>query len=260
MDDSFATAADAIEGIRGAYGNAKKIIRYLFSGSVATACTFLIPLIVSILWKGFIFTSDFPVYVFPLYVLWINLLAGSIPALAIVLNPVTEDVMKEGPYILGTVFDRGLKSKILIRGMLTTLLAIIALVSCLRPSASWEINQGRAMTAGFTVLVMSQLAFAFQCRQTPDEGFFRKFIANKLLLGIVFLIMLLHLSVIYVPAFRGVFKTQALMPLNWVPIAIAFVICSLPFEELFRTYIEDKENGKIKAEDAKEDVSANPEE
>ena len=233
MDDSFATAVDAIEGMRGAYGNAKKIIRYLLSGSIATAATILISLIISIFWRDF----PLPPLSF-LHVLWINLLAGSIPALAIVFNPVTDGVMKDGPYTRGSIFDDGLKSEILIRGMLAAFLALVAFVFSLGPSAS---SHGRGMTAALTVLVVSQIAFSFQCRRTPDEGFFRKFFTSKLLLGIIFLVILLHLSIIYIPTISQIFGTEPLSLTDWIPILAAFVICSFPLDELFKTCVEDEE-------------------
>jgi Ca2+-transporting ATPase len=240
MDDSFGSAVDAIEGMRGAYGNAKKIIRYLLSASSATAGTILLSLIIRIFWEDF----PFPPLLF-LHVLWINLLAGSIPALAIIFNPVTDDVMKDGPYQRGSIFDGGLRSKILIRGILTAFLALIAFTFSLGSSDSWEINQGRAMTATFTVLVMSQLAFAFQCRRTPDEGFFRKFLTSKLLLGITLVAILLHLSIIYISPVSTIFRTKPLLPVDWIPILVAFVICSLPLDELFNTHTGNEERGEI---------------
>jgi len=230
MDDSFASAVDAIEGMRGAYGNAKKIIRYLLSTSAATAGTILISLILKAFWKDF----PFPPLLFQ-HVLWINLLAGSIPALAFIFNPVTDNTMKDGPYQRGSIFDSGLRSKIPIRGILTAFLAVIAFTFSLGSSTSWEINQGRAMTAALTVLVMSQLIFAFQCRRTPGEGFFRKFLTNKLLLGITLLAILLHLSIIYISPVSMIFKTEPLSPVDWIPILVAFVICLFPLDELFST-------------------------
>ena len=157
--------------------------------------------------------------------------------------------MKDGPYPRESIFDDGLKSKILIRGTLTAFLALVAFALSLGPSASWGINQGRAMTAAITVLIMSQLAFAFQCRRTPDEDFFRKFLTNKLLLGITFLVMLAHLSIIYISPISQVFKTEPLSLVDWIPILVAFIICSLPVDELLGTYADDDEDGGIVEKD-----------
>ncbi len=232
MDDSFATVVDAIEVMRRAYGNARKLIRYFLSGSMAVAGTILVSLIISLLWKNF----PYPPLLFP-HVLWIGLFAVSIPALAIIFNPVAGDTTKDKPYPRGSVFDDKLRSEILIRGMLTTILALIVFAF----SLGREMDQGRAMTATISLLVMAQLVFAFQCRRTPDEGFFRKFLTSKLLLVITLLVVLLHLCVVYIPVISELFGTESLRLVDWIPILIALVICSLPLDELFVSGVEEEE-------------------
>lgn len=236
-DDSFATAVDAIEGMRGAYSNNRKIIRYFLSGSAATVGTLLLASTVSIFWKDF----PFPSLSF-LHVLWINLLAGSICAFAMIYNPVTDGVMKDGPYSPGSIFDDRSGSRIPIRGILTTFLALVA----------FTFSQDRAATAAVTVLIMSQLAFAFQCRRTPDEGFFRKYLANKLLLGMTFLIILLHLALMYISPLNRIFGMDPLLLTDWIPIIVAFAICSLPLDELFKPDLESKERDKVAQEPEKQ--------
>ena len=236
MDNNFATAVSAVEGMRGAYGNARKIIRYLLSGSMATAITILMALIISIFQEDISLTSSYSIHTLLFYVLWINLLAGSIPALAMVFNPVKDGVMKDGPYLRGRIIDDELRRKIPIRGALTALLALFAFVFSLGPQAAL----GRAVTAAFTVLVMSQIAFAFHCRRTPDEGFFRKYLTSKLLLGLALLAILLHISILYVPPINQLFKTESLLLTDWIPILIAFVICSFPLDELSDARVKEE--------------------
>ena len=240
-DDSFVNAVDAIERMRGAYGNARKIVRYLLSGSAAMAGTMLLSLIIRIFWAQL----PFPPLSF-LHILWISLLAGSIPAFAIAFNPTTDGVMKEGPYERGEIFGEGLGNKIAIRGILITLLALIAYAFSLGYSTSWQINQGVAMTAAFTTLMMSQLVFAFQCRSTPGEGFFRKFISNKLLLIITFVVILLHFSIIYITPVSQIFGTKPLSLIDWIPILVALVICSLPLDDIFKNrMVADGERDEV---------------
>jgi Ca2+-transporting ATPase len=235
MDDSFAAAVNAIEGIRGTYSNSRKIIRYFLSGSAAAVGTLLLASIISMFWSGF----SFPPLSF-LQMLWVNLLAGSICAFAMIFNPVIDGVMKDGPYDPGRIFGGGFKSRIAIRGVLTTVLALIAFV----------FSQERAATAAVTVLIMSQLAFAFQCRRTPDEGLFRKYLANKLLLGMTFLAVLLHLVVIYISPVNKIFGMEPLMMMDWIPIIAAFIICSLPLDELFKSNLAEEEYGEVEEEPA----------
>ncbi len=229
MDNSFATAVNAIEIMRGAYGNARKIVRYFLTGSAATAFTILVAMIISIFWRS----SPFPPLSF-LHVLWINLLGVSIPAIAIIFNPVTDSAMKEWPYPRGSVSDSRAKGEIVIRTLVATTFALIAFVFSLGYQKSlWGINQDRAMTAAVTALIMSQLAFAFQCRRTPDESFASRFLTNKLLLILAPLVILIHLSVIYISHVNQIFTMKPLSPVDWIPVLAAFAICSLPLDELF---------------------------
>jgi Ca2+-transporting ATPase len=229
MNDSFASVIDAIAVMRGAYGNARKLIRYFLSGSLAMAGTMLVSLIISLLWENF----PYPPLFFS-HILWIGLVAISIPAISIIFDPAAGDAAKDRPYLRGNVLDNTLRSEILIRGVITTVLALIAFAF----SLGKDINHGRAVAATLTLLVITQLAFAFQCRRASDEGFFRKYLSNKLLLAIVLFAVLLHLSVIYIPAISELFGIESLRLIDWIPILIALVICSLPLDELFRSSIE----------------------
>jgi magnesium-transporting ATPase (P-type) len=101
---------------------------------------------------------------------------------------------------------------------------------------------------------MSQLAFAFQCRRIPDEGFFRKYVTSKFLLGIMFVAIALQLSIIYIPSVSRIFETQPLSLFDWIPILAAFVICSLPLDELFNTRAGE-EHGEIVDELIQKDIS-----
>ena len=229
MDSSFATAVNAIETMRGAYGNARKIARYFLSGSAATAFTILIALIIRIFWRN----SPFPPLSF-LHVLWINLLGVSISAIAIIFNPLPDGAMNEGPYPRGSIFDSRAKSEIVIRTLVATAFVLIAFAFSLGYQKSlWGINQSRAMTAALTALIMSQLAFAFQRRRIPDESFSSRFLKNKLLLILTSLVILIHLSVIYVPRINQIFGMKPLSLVDWIPVLAAFVICSLSLDELF---------------------------
>lgn len=235
MDNSFATAVKAIETMRAAYGNTRKLTRYLLSGSVATVGAILIALIINIFQKGFLPSSLSSLYMLFIYVLWINIVGGSIPAFAIIFNPVTDGSIKDGPYSRKKILDDGLIGKILIRGLLMAFLAMIAFAFSLGSRG----DQSRAMTAALSMLVVSQIAFAFQCRYTPDEGFFRKYFTNKLLLIMAFLAVLIHASIIYIPTLSQIFGTTSLSLIDWAPIAAAFIICSLPLDELFSTRVEE---------------------
>ena len=251
MDSGFPAAVDAIEKMRGSHGNARKVIRHFLSGSAAVTVAMMLSLIVSIFWRSF----PFPI-LYIQHVLWINLLAVGIPAAAIALNPLTEDVMNDGPRSRGSILDGGMQGKILIRSILTASLVLAACAFTLGPSALWQINQGRAVTVAFTTMAMSQLAFAFQCRRTPGEGSIRGFFSNRLLLGATFLVIALHLSIIYISPISQIFRTESLSLVDWIPVLAASAIGLLPVDgpSYTRSRAEDDESGGASEDSATADL------
>jgi len=101
---------------------------------------------------------------------------------------------------------------------------------------------------------MSQLAFAFQCGRSSNDGFFRKFFSNKLLLGLVVLALFMHLAVIYVPTVSAIFGTKPLSLIDWIPIVVAFAIFWLPLDELFTTSIDYEEEYEEKSYEKRESI------
>ena len=65
--------------------------------------------------------------------------------------------------------------------------------------------------------------------------------------------ILLQISVIYISPISQVFRTESLLLTDWVPILVAFVICSLPLDKLFNTHVEEEEVNE--KEDDEEEVA-----
>jgi Ca2+-transporting ATPase len=244
LDGSFNTAIKAIEGTRSTLQNAKKVIRYFLSVSIATSAIVLISFIVSIFWDKLVFP---PLSL--LHVLWLNIAAVMIPAFGIIFNPITSNSLEDGAYANGKMFNSELKINIIIRSLLMMIFALIVYVFSLGPADSWVANQDRARTATMTILLMAQIAFAFQCCRTNESGFFRKFFSNKALLTLSVIVIIMHLSIIYVPYLSAIFETRPLSWMDWIPIIIAFAIFWLPLDELFTTSSEDEEDIELESEE-----------
>lgn len=85
-DDNFATIIKAVANGRGIYSNIKNAIKFLLAGNTAAI---IIVLITSIL--------DLPLPFTPVHLLFINLLTDSLPALALCMEPLQKNIMKEKP-------------------------------------------------------------------------------------------------------------------------------------------------------------------
>ena len=85
-DDNFATIVEAVREGRGIYANIKKVIGYLLGTNFGEILTVFFAMI---LW------GKTPLL--PLQLLWINLVTDSLPAIALGMESVDKDIMKEKP-------------------------------------------------------------------------------------------------------------------------------------------------------------------
>ena len=96
-DDNFATIVEAVREGRGIFDNIKKFLRYLLSSNMGEVLTVFL----GVVFAGVIgLTGTGEAVVLPLLatqILWINLITDSGPALAMGVDPETEDVMARPP-------------------------------------------------------------------------------------------------------------------------------------------------------------------
>ena len=192
-DDNFATIVEAVREGRGIFDNIKKFLRYLLSSNTGEVLTVL----VGVLAAGALGLSGHgEAVVVPLLatqILWINLLTDSAPALAMGVDPQTDDMMARPPRRLtDRVIDVHMWVGVLLLGAVmavVTLLTIdLYLPGGMLPGSD---SLDTARTAGFTVLVLAQLFNAFNARSETTSAFHRMF-ANRWLWGAVVLSLGLH--------------------------------------------------------------------
>ncbi|GIV78559.1 MAG: ATPase [Litorilinea sp.] len=98
QDDNFATIVAAVEEGRTIYDNIRKFIRFLLSCNSGEIWVMLLAPFVGM-----------PLPLFPLQILWMNLITDGLPALALGVEPAEPDVMRRPPYPPSEgIFSRGL--------------------------------------------------------------------------------------------------------------------------------------------------------
>ena len=85
-DDNFATIVDAIKEGRGIYDNIRKVVGFLLGTNIGEVLTVFTAML---LWK----VSP----LLPMQLLWINLVTDSLPAIALGMENVSDDVMEKEP-------------------------------------------------------------------------------------------------------------------------------------------------------------------
>lgn len=225
-DDNFSTIVAAVREGRAIFDNIRKFLRYLLSSNAGEVFTVFF----GVLLAGFLGLDDpasagVTVPLLAVQLLWINLLTDAAPAMAMGVDPSTENVMNRGPRKLtDRVIDGRMWSDVAVVGLLMAAVTLIGMDlylpgglitddSAIGMAHADQIVMARTM--GFTILVCAQLFNAFAARSGTRSAFHGMF-ANAWLWGAVALSIVLQLAVIYVPFLNTAFGTMPLHAHQWL--------------------------------------------
>ncbi|HEX3772159.1 MAG TPA: cation-transporting P-type ATPase, partial [Polyangiaceae bacterium] len=206
-DDNFATIVEAVREGRAIWRNIQKFIFFLLSSNAG--------LLVAVFAVSFF--SNLPPLT-PLMILWINLVTNGLPALALGIDEPDPTQMREPP----RRSTAGLLSARDWLGMLAVgvVMGGAALVAYVAPLHADEAisghvagSHGRAMA--FSVLALSPLFHAFNCRSATASIFKLRPILPLALVGAVLVSAAIHLTAVVIPGLRPVFRTFTMSPGEW---------------------------------------------
>lgn len=211
-DDNFATIVAAVEEGRGIYDNIRKFIRYLLACNIGEVLTMFIATL-----------AGLPIPILPIQILWVNLVTDGLPAMALGIEPIDEDIMCRMPrHPRESVFSRGLKRKIIWRGIQIG----ISTVGVFLVALYMRDNMALARTMAFTTLVVSQLMYVFDCKSEIRSIFETNICNNMYLIAAVCCSLSMQLMVIYIPLLQVCFNT---VPLNFADWAIVLLVSGWTF-------------------------------
>ena len=233
-DDNFSTIVAAVREGRVIFDNIRKFLRYLLSSNVGEVFTVfggvMLAGVLGITQPG---TTGVAVPLLATQLLWINLLTDAAPALAMGVDPQTDDVMARSPRKLtDRVIDRDMWIDIAFIGIIMAAVTLIGMDMHLEGGlftdrsigGTHEFQMIEARTMGFTILVFAQLFNAIASRSARQSAFVGLF-SNKWLWGAIGLSVVLQLVVLYVPFLNSAFGTTPLGPWAWVEcICLAAVV------------------------------------
>ncbi|WP_017301653.1 cation-translocating P-type ATPase [Nodosilinea nodulosa] len=223
LDDNFATIVAATKEGRVIYDNIRKFIKYTLTGNAGELWVILLAPFLGL-----------PLPLIPLQILWINLLADGLLALALSVEPAERKVMRRPPrHPDESIFDRGVGRGIAWIGLL---LGLVLLAIAYR---YWSTGQAAWQTMVFTTLALSRMGMAEAMRSDRDSLVRIGLLSNRPLLGAVVLTFGLQMAVVYVPFLQTVFQTTALSAID---LALSVALSGIVFGaiELEKVLIRQK--------------------
>ena len=213
-DDNFATIVDAVKEGRGIYANIKKVVAFLLGTNIGEIITVFLAMI---LWHKTPLLS--------MQLLWINLVTDSLPAIALGMEPVENDIMDERPRPkTESIFANGLGIQVVLQGFMFAVLTLIGFVA-----GEKTVGLQAGQTMAFIVLALSQIVQSYNMR-SAHSLFKIGFFGNKKLNGAALVSVILVLAVLFTPlriAFGFV-----ILPLWLYALALGLVLVPLAIMEI----------------------------
>jgi P-type Ca2+ transporter type 2C len=221
-DDNYATIVKAVSEGRRIYANIRKVILYLLSTNIAELI--------------FIFTAiiiGLPLPLYPVQILWINLVTDGVCVIPLGLELAERDVMERRPREM----KEGIISKLMSQ-RIAFMAAIISVGTLLLYIDVLSTNREQAVTMAFLTIAIFQLVNAFNCK-SERSILHRSALANRYLIIAVAVALALQLAVVYLPALQFAFRT---VPIGPSELAYVFAVCLsiLVFEEVRKRLMSPK--------------------
>ncbi len=215
-DDNFATIVEAVREGRGIVDNIRKFLRYLLSSNMGEVLTVFLGVVgASVIGL----TGASGAVVLPLLatqILWINLITDSGPALAMGVDPPTDDLMARKPrHTSERLIDARMWVNVIQTGLVVAVVTLLT-IDIYLPGGLIEgtYDLATARTAGFTVLVLASMFTCFTARSETTSAFTRVFV-NPWLWGAIALSVLLQVAVVNLDFLNLAFGTVPLSFDQW---------------------------------------------
>ena len=216
-DDNFATIVVAVEEGRKIYRNIQKTVKFLFSANLAELLSL------------FVATIFFPsyVYLFPVQILFVNLITDSLPAIALGVENPDSDLMDVPPRnSKKSLFSNGIGVSIIVLGLFQTLYVVAAYVL-----GVYMFSPQVGTTLAFYTLNIIQMFYLASMR--TDVNIFRsKPHKNKFFLLSLLLCFGLTALFAFTPL-RTVLRLESLSLVQW-GIVFGFSVVMLVTSEIYK--------------------------
>ena len=221
-DDSFSSIVTAVREGRRIFDNIRNVLVYLLVGNIAEVFVVFICMAAGIT----IFS--------PIQLLYINLITDSIPAIALAFEKEADDVMNRPVRkSIDSFFTPFLVAKILFSVILEIIAILLVYAVNLKLYGPLS-----AATSAFLTLVLSEMIYAFTCKNLKKNVIGPLAFNNKILNQSIILLSIIQL-VIFLTPLKHVFD---IVNLNSIQVIYCFVVVILIFviDEISKRIMKDK--------------------
>ena len=143
------------------------------------------------------------------HILFVNLVTDTFPALALGVDPASANIMKNKPVKNGSLFEKGLITRIVFYGLLIASISLIAFF------IGYRQDYKTAITMSFTVICLSQIVHALNQHSSTISIFSKKHLRNKYLYLAMLVSTILLAMVLFIPPIRDFFSLCNLTIFEW---------------------------------------------
>lgn len=228
-DDSFASIVSAIEEGRTVYNNLRKFVSYIFSCNIGELVTVFAAVV-----------FNFPLPLTAILILLVNLGTDVLPALALGVDPVEPGIMAEPPRDQKKpMMSRNFVAHFVFLGCFIGIIVVGMFIATL-VHGGWSFGQTltstsplylKASTSAFVLLVLVQMANAFNARSGNRSIFKTGIFSNIHLLGAVAISIIFTVAIIELEPIQRFIHTTALSLQEWA-LLILISLSILVIEEI----------------------------
>ena len=207
LDDNFTTIEYAIKEGRRIYSNIQKVIQYLLAGNISEVLTIFIAMIANI-----------GTPILAVHILIINLVTDTIPALALGVDPASDDIMEQKPIKVGTLFEEGLIKRVIFHGIIISMITLIAYYIGYLDSP----NEG--VTMAFITLCLSQIIHSLNQHSSTISFFSKKHARNWYLYLAMLISLIVLLMLVFIKPIASFLSLQQPTLFEWLIIIILSLV------------------------------------
>jgi Ca2+-transporting ATPase len=207
-DDKFETIAAAVEEGRVVFDNIRKFVLYLFSCNVAEVMVLLAAGV-----------AGLPLPLWPLQLLWLNMITDTFPALALAMEPAESNIMSRAP--------RRPDEALLSREFLLRIFLYGALITGGTMGAYlWALanNAAHATTIAFMTLALAQILHLGNTRRAHAVLDRRGAISNPYAIGAIVLSTVLQVATMYIEPLPRLLRVMPLDAQEWMVVGCCALI------------------------------------